>query len=112
MEVNQSCRDFLQFLCCKSVTADNPIKLVFRFTRISFGLNSVPFILEGTLQMHMSLLTTILMDDTIITFKDLDTTIMLNNKAKMCLSERRFELRKWQTNDNNIRDFLRQNETS
>ena len=112
MEVNQSCRDFLQFLCCKSVTADNPIKLVFRFTRISFGLNSVPFILEGTLQMHMSLLTTILMDDTIITFKDLDTTIMLNNKVKMCLSERRFELRKWQTNDNNIRDFLRQNETS
>ena len=62
--------------------------------------------------MHMSLLTTILMDDTIITFKDLDTTIMLNNKVKMYLSERRFELRKWQTNDNNIRDFLRQNETS
>ena len=62
--------------------------------------------------MHMSLLTTILMDDTSITFKDLDTTIMLNNKVKMCLSERRFELRKWQTNDNNIRDFLRQNETS
>ena len=88
------------------------MKLVFRFTRISFGLNSVPFILEGTLQMHMSLLTTILMDDTIITFKDLDTTIMLNNKVKMCLSEGRFELRKWQTNDNNVRDFLRQNETS
>ena len=52
------------------------------------------------------------MNDTIITFKDLDTTIMLNNKVKMCLSERRFELRKWQTNDSNIRDFLRQNETS
>ena len=61
--------------------------------------------------MHMSLLTTILMDDTIITFKDLDTTIMLNKKVKMRLSERRFELRKLQTNDN-IRDFLRQNEAS
>ena len=92
--------------------ADNPIQLVFRFTRISFGLNSIPFILEGTLQMHMSLLTTILMDDTITTFKDLDTTIMLNNKLKMCLSEKRFELRKWQTNDDNIRDFLCQNEAS
>ena len=94
MEVNQSCRDFLQFLCCNSVRADNPIKLVFRFTRISFGLNSIPFILEGTLQIHMSLLTTIFMDDTIINFKDLNTIIMLNNKVKMCLSERRFELRK------------------
>ena len=62
--------------------------------------------------MHMSLRTTILMDDTIITFKDLDTNIMLNNKVKMCLSERRLELKKWQTNDDNIRDFLRQNETS
>ena len=30
----------------------------------------------------------------------------------MCLSERRFELRKWQTNHNNIRDFLRQNGAS
>ena len=60
----------------------------------------------------MSLLTTILMDKTIINFKDLDIIIMLNNKVNMCLSERRFELRKWQTNNNNIRDILSQNETS
>ena len=62
--------------------------------------------------MHMSLLTTTLMDDTTITFKGLDSTIMLYNKVKMYLSERRFELRKWETNDNTARDFLHQNETS
>ena len=52
--------------------------------------------------MHMSLLTTTLMDDTTITFKGLDSTIMLYNKVKMYLSERRFELRKWETNDNTL----------
>ena len=42
IEVNLSQRDFS--------TADNPSIVAFRFTRILFGLNSSPFILEETLQ--------------------------------------------------------------
>ena len=52
------------------------------------------------------------MDDTTNTFKDIDTAIMFYNKIKICLSEGGFELRKWETNDSDIRDFLHQNETS
>ena len=54
IKVNQSHQDFLRFLWYDSITADNPSIVAFRFTRILFGLNSSPFILEGTLQMHMS----------------------------------------------------------
>ena len=52
------------------------------------------------------------MDDTTNTFKDIETAIMFYNKIKMYLSEGRFELKKWETNDSTIRDFLHQNETS
>ena len=112
MEVNHSRRGFLQSLWCQFVTPDNPSKLAFRFTRISFGLNSIPVILKGSLEIHMILLTRTLMDDTTITFKGLDSNIMSYNKVKMYLSKRRYELRKWETNDNTVRDFLHQNETS
>ena len=54
----------------------------------------------------MTLLTTTLMDDTTNTLKDIDTAIMLYNKIKMYLSEGGFDLRKWETNDNTIRDFF------
>ena len=54
IEVNQSHRDFLQFLWYDSITTDNPSIVAFRFTRILIGLNSSPFILKGTLQIHMS----------------------------------------------------------
>ena len=52
------------------------------------------------------------MDDTTNTFKDIDTDFMFCNKIKMYLSEGGFESRKWETNDNTIRDFLHQNKTS
>ena len=109
-----------------SITADNPSIVAFRFTRILFGLNSSPFILGGTLQMHMSkydfsyhdiglvhkFIRDLYKDNTTNTFKDIDTAIMFYNKTKMYLSEGGFELRKWVTNDSTIRDLLHQNETS
>ena len=105
-----------------SITADNPSIVAFRFTRILFGLNSSPFILGGTLQMHMSkydfsyrdidlvhkFIRDLYKDNTTNTFKDIDTAIMFYNKTKMYLSEGGFELRKWITNDSTIRDLLHQ----
>ena len=119
IEVNQSHRDFLRFLWYDSVTADNPSIAAFRFTRILFGLNSSPFILEGTLQMHMSkcdftyhdndlaqkFIRELYVDNATTTFKDIDTAIMFYNKIKIYLSEGGFELRKWETNNSTIRDF-------
>ena len=126
IKVNQSYRDFLRFLWYHSIRADDPNIVAFRFTRMLFGLNSNPFILEGTLQMHMSkydftyhdidlvqkFIRNLYVDDTTNTFKDIDTAIMFYNKIKIYLSEEGFELRNWETNDSIIRDFLNQNETS
>ena len=85
IEVNQSYRDFLRFLWYDFITADNPSIVAFRFARILFGLNSSPFLVQGTLQMHMSkydftyhaidlaqkFIRDLYMDDTTNTFKDI-----------------------------------------
>ena len=126
MEVNQSHRDFLRFLRYDSITADNPNIVAFRFTRILFSLNNSPFILEGTLQMHMKkyeftyhdidlvqkFIRDLYQGNTTNTFKDIHTAIKFYNKIKMYLSEGGFELRKCETKDSTIRDFLHQNKTS
>ena len=99
IEVNQSHRDFLRFFWYDAITADNPNIVTFRFTRI-FGLNSSAFILEGTLQMHMSkydftyrdidlaqkIIRDLYMDDTTNIFKDIDTAVMFYNQIKLYLS--------------------------
>ena len=54
IEVNHSHRDVLQFLWYDYITVDNPSIVAFRFTRALFSFNGKPFILERTLQMHMS----------------------------------------------------------
>ena len=46
------------------------------------------------------------MGDTTNTFKDIDTAIMFYNKIKIYLGKEGFELRKWETNDSDIRYFL------
>ena len=97
IEVNQSHREFLRFLWYYSITMDNPSIVAFRLTRIL--LFGSPFILEGTLQMHVSkcdftyhdvhlaqtFIRDLYMDDTTNTFKDIDTAIMFYNKIKMYL---------------------------
>ena len=107
IEVNQSYRDFLRYLWYDFITADNPSIVAFRFARILFGLNSSPFLLQGTLQMHVSkcnftyhdvhlaqkFIRDLYMDDITNTFKDIDTAIMFYDKIKMYLSEGGFELR-------------------
>ena len=126
IEVNKSHRDFLRFLWYDSITADNPNIVTFRFNRILFGLNSSPFDVEGTLQMHMrnydftyhdidlvqKFIRDLYMEHTTNTFKDIETAIMFYNKIKIYLSEGGFELRKWETNDSTIRAFLHQDKTS
>ena len=42
----------------------------------------------------------------------MDAAIMFFNKIKMYLSEGGFELKKWETNDSTIKEFLRQSKTT
>lgn len=46
-------RDFLRFLWVKDATADEPEIVIFRFSRVMFGVPSSPFLLDATIQHHV-----------------------------------------------------------
>ena len=47
-------RDFLRFLWIDDITKDNPEIVIRRFTRVVFGVNSSPFLLNGTISHHIN----------------------------------------------------------
>ena len=46
-------RDFLRMMWYKNAFAKNPTVKTLRFARVVFGLNSSPFILNGTVRIHL-----------------------------------------------------------
>ena len=52
--INESDRDVLRFLWVDDVSANDPKTVVLRFTRVVFGVSSSPFLLNATLQHHLS----------------------------------------------------------
>ncbi|XP_015750818.1 PREDICTED: uncharacterized protein LOC107330770 [Acropora digitifera] len=47
-------RDYLQFLWVDDILTDNPQLVIMRFTRVVFGVNSSPFLLNGTIRHHLN----------------------------------------------------------
>ena len=47
-------QNFLRFLWFDDIFDIDPSIIVYRFTRVIFGLNSSPFLLNGTLKVHFS----------------------------------------------------------
>ncbi|XP_068756194.1 uncharacterized protein [Montipora capricornis] len=47
-------RDFLRFFWVKDILTGNPKVLIMRFTRVVFGVNSSPFLLNGTIRHHLN----------------------------------------------------------
>ena len=47
-------RDLLRFLWIDDITKDNPEIVIRRFTRVVFGVNSSPFLLNGTISRHVN----------------------------------------------------------
>ena len=47
-------QNFLRFLWFDDIFDIDPSITVYRFTRVIFGLNSSPFLLNGTLKVHFS----------------------------------------------------------
>ena len=51
--ISEEHRDFLRFLYFDDVFSKDPIIVIFRFLRVVFGLTSSPFLLNGTIKVHM-----------------------------------------------------------
>lgn len=47
-------RDFLRFLWIDDILTDNPQLVIRRFPRVVFGVNSSPFLLNGTVRHHLN----------------------------------------------------------
>ena len=47
-------RDYLRFLWVNRILTDNPHLIIMRFTRVVFGVNPSPFLLNGTIRRHLN----------------------------------------------------------
>lgn len=57
--VNERDRDCLRFLWVKGVDSERLDPVVYRFCRVVFGVNCLPFLLNATLQYHLDSFTEI-----------------------------------------------------
>ena len=99
-------RDVLRFLWVDDVAKEFPQILVFRFTRVVFGVSSSPFLLNATLKYHMEsfkdidlpyvekFLKSIYVDDVTLGADDEEELYDLYEKSKRRLAEGGFNLRK------------------
>ena len=54
IQIDERHRNFLHFIWLQDILRDNPKLLILRFQRVIFGVNSSPFLLNGTLDYHIS----------------------------------------------------------
>ena len=54
VEVDESDRDCLRFLWVNDIDCEKLETIVYRFRRVVFGLNALPFLLNATLRHHVS----------------------------------------------------------
>ena len=108
-------RDCLRFLWLKNVQNANSEIEVYRFCRVVFGLNSSPFLLNATLRYHFSkykeldpkfvqqMLESFYVEDLVSGDDTVQLTYDLYLKSKTRLAEGGLKLRKWKTNDCELR---------
>ncbi|RUA05998.1 MAG: hypothetical protein DSY43_03210 [Gammaproteobacteria bacterium] len=121
IEVQEEDKDSLRFLW-----ADDPSDLskisVYRFCRVVFGVSSSPFLLNATLQHHIrgytetdpgfaqKMLEGFYVDDLVTGGNDIEEVIQLYEKAKERMQSGGFKLRKWITNDEQVRGHITREE--
>ena len=115
-------RDVLRFLWVDDITKDNPKIMIYRFTRVVFGVTASPFLLNGTSKHHIEkyqeedpefvqkFLSGIYVDDLSSGAKDDNAAYELYIKSKQRLSEGGFNLRKFLSNSPVLMQRIQQNE--
>eukprot|EP00731_Ephydatia_muelleri_P027563 Em0019g436a len=103
-------KDVLRFLWLDDVNSELPRIKVLRFARVVFGVSSSPFLLNATIKHHMNRYKevdqqfvekferSIYVDDVTFGACNEQETFQLYKKAKCCLLEGAFNLRKFRTN--------------
>ena len=117
-------KDVLRFLWIDDIDKAKPEVVVLRFTCVVFGVSSSPFLLNATLKHHIGqyeqcdpnftrkFLESIYVDDLTSGDSDVDGTFELYVKSKLRLKEAGFNLRKFDTNSEELRERIDKNERS
>ena len=115
-------RDALRFLWIDDVNDDDPKVVIYRFTRVVFGVTASPFLLNGTIKHHIEkyldedpefvkkFLSGIYVDDLSSGGEDDDAAYELYVKSKQRLNEGGFNLRKFLSNSPTLMERIQQNE--
>ena len=111
--VDKKDQNFLRFLWYDDVFSDDPNIIVYRFTRVIFGLISSSFLLNRTLKLNFTkllfkglygsfiiqkLLRDLYIDDLVSRFNDENLVCKFYQGASNILIQGGFQLRKWITN--------------
>ena len=115
-------RDVLRFLWVKDVESSESEIIVMRFTRVVFGVSASPFLLNATLDHHMTKFESVdlqfvnkfqrsvYVDDLALGAEDVDSAYDFYIKAKLRLAEASFNLRKFDSNSQELRKRIAGNE--
>ena len=106
VSVQEKDRDSLRFLWNRDVNREMPDVIVLRLTRVVFGVNSSPFLLNATIDHHMwkyqeidpsfvdKFLSSVYVNDVSLGSDDVESIYELYLKSKLRLAEAGFKLRK------------------
>ena len=115
INIKEEDRDVLRFFWVRNTSQETPEIVVYRFTRVVFGVASSPFLLNATLKVHIEqraagdasfvrdLLRALYVDDMNGGEKDADSALVYFMKARRHLAHGGFNLRKMVTNSADLR---------
>ena len=122
INVAEEHRDFLRFLWFDDVFADSPNIVKYRFRRVIFGATCSQFLLNGTVRKHGRTYESIdpdfarrvrkhfYIDDLNTGVNTVEEGMMLYKKIKLRFSECSFNITKWRTNNEELRNFINDRE--
>ncbi|CAB4030027.1 integrase core domain, partial, partial [Paramuricea clavata] len=115
--ISREHRDFVRFLWYDLNSKEEKI-ITYRFLRVVFGLTSSPFLLNATLRHHLSkyvekenavverIREDLYVDDLVSGGDSVGTAKEIYETSKAIMLEGGFELRKWVTNDPELRAYI------
>ena len=117
--IHEADRDCLRFLWVEDVHDKDLSHVVYRFKRIVFGVGASPFLLTAVIRNHVTkfqdidpefvakLVQSFFVDDLCTGARTVEETIDLYEKADSRMQEGGFRLRKWKSNNREVREYLR-----
>ena len=116
ISIKENDRDYLRFLWLDDINKEKPSIVQYRFKRVVFGVNSSPFLLNGTLRKHTEqyiddedfvtkTCDSLYVDDVSGGDEDQDAS-MHYTKLKTRFQTANFNFRKWRTNDDELRSLI------